>query len=50
MKDIRITIRLTQEEHEKFKLYAVKQKQPMNQIIVDYIREIIEKGDTDGNT
>lgn len=50
MEDIRISIRLTAEEHEKFKLYAVKKKQSMNQILVDFVKEVVKEGGQDGNS
>ncbi|MFI3250998.1 MAG: hypothetical protein R3Y07_08555 [Eubacteriales bacterium] len=43
MKDLRVSIRLTPEEHEEFKIFSLKQKKSMNQILLDYIRELIKK-------
>ena len=45
MKDIRISIRLTEEEHMKLKIIAAKKKQSMQNIILDYIRKEIKKED-----
>ncbi len=45
MKDIRISIRLTEEEHTKLKIIAVKKKQSMQNIILEYIRKEIEEED-----
>lgn len=43
MKDIRISIRLTEEEHRKFKMFALKQNKKMQDILSCYIKQIIEK-------
>ena len=43
MKDIRISIRLTEEEHEAFKILAIKRKKQMQKILVDFVRSEIEK-------
>ena len=45
MKNIRISIRLTEEEHTKLKIIAVKKKQSMQNIILEYIRKEIEEED-----
>lgn len=45
MKDIRISIRLNEEEHTKLKIIAAKKKQSMQNIILDYIRKEIKKED-----
>lgn len=45
MKDIRISIRLTEEEHTKLKIIAVKKKQSMQNIILEYVRKEIEEED-----
>lgn len=37
MKDIRISIRLTSEQHQKFKILAVQQKTTMQEILLNYI-------------
>jgi predicted transcriptional regulator len=45
MKDIRISIRLSEEEHTRLKIIAAKKKQSMQNIILDYIRKEIKKED-----
>lgn len=45
MKDIRISIRLSEEEHTKLKTIAAKKKQSMQNIILDYIKKEIKKED-----
>lgn len=42
MKDTRLSIRLSEEEHVKFKLIAVKSKKKMQDILYDYVKEIIK--------
>ncbi len=43
MKDTRITVRLTPEEHEQFKIFAVKIGKPMTEILSDYVKELIKE-------
>ncbi|WP_167511362.1 hypothetical protein [Pseudobutyrivibrio xylanivorans] len=43
MEDVRVSVRLTPEMHEKLKIIAIKRKTNMNQILVEYIRRIIEE-------
>lgn len=43
MKDIRISIRLSEEEHTQLKIIAVKKKQSMQKMILEYIRKEIKK-------
>lgn len=45
MKDVRISIRLSEEEHLKLKIIAAKKKQSMQNIIIDYIKKEIKKED-----
>lgn len=45
MRDIRISIRLSEEEHTKLKIIAAKKKQSMQNIILEYIRKEIKKED-----
>lgn len=45
MKDTRISVRLTPEEHEKFKILSVKMGSPMSQILHDYVKEMIVEAD-----
>lgn len=47
MKDIRISVRLSEEEHTKLKIISAKKKQSMQNIILDYIRKEIDKEDND---
>lgn len=43
MKDPRITVRLTPEDHEQFKILAIKIGKPMTEILSDYIKELIKE-------
>ncbi len=43
MKDTRITVRLTPEEHERFKILAIKIGKPMTEILSDYIKDLIKE-------
>lgn len=43
MKDIRISIRLSEDEHTQLKIIAAKKKQSMQNIILEYIRKEIKK-------
>ena len=43
MKDIRISIRLSEEEHMKLKIIAARRKQSMQNIVLGYIRKEITK-------
>ena len=43
MKDIRISIRLSEEEHMKLKITAARRKQSMQNIVLGYIRKEITK-------
>jgi hypothetical protein len=45
MEDIRISIRLTKEEHMKFKLIAVKQQLSMQELLKQYVLKEIKKED-----
>lgn len=45
MKDIRISIRLSEEEHEKFKIIAIKNKTKMQKLLLDYVRTEVKKED-----
>ncbi len=42
MKDTRISIRLTAEEHTALKILAAKQHKKMQQLMIDFIRELIK--------
>lgn len=43
MKDIRISIRLTSEEHEKFRIIAIKKHTTCQQLLQSYVQELISK-------
>lgn len=43
MKDIRISIRLNQDEHIKFKMIAVKNQKSMQQLLKDFVKKEIVK-------
>lgn len=45
MKDIRVSIRLSEEEHTKLKIIAIKKRKSMQNIILEYIREEIKRED-----
>ena len=46
MKDIRISIRLSEQDHRKLKLISVKKGIPMQNLIYEYIKKIIKDGDS----
>lgn len=43
MKDIRISIRLTKEEHIKFKTLTIKKNKSMQELLIEYVKTEIEK-------
>lgn len=43
MKDPRISIRLTEDEHYQLKMLALKRKKSVQKIMIEYIREEINK-------
>ena len=43
MKDPRISIRLTDDEHQKLKIIAIKKKKSIQDIMIDYIHKLIKK-------
>ena len=47
MKDIRISIRLSENEHTKLKLLAVKQKKSIQDIMLEYIKNLIKESKND---
>jgi hypothetical protein len=49
MKDIRISIRLTEEEHKKFKMIAIKQNKKMQDLLSSYVRNEILKNEKEQN-
>lgn len=38
-----MTVRLDDELHQKFKIYSVKQNKDMQQILVEYIKKLVEE-------
>ena len=49
MKDPRISIRLSEEEHAKFKMLAIKKKKSMQDLLVGYVRREIKKEEVKSN-
>ncbi len=47
MKDVRISVRLSTEEHEKLKILVIKKKTSINDFLLNYIREEVEKNAED---
>ena len=45
MKDVRISIRLTEEEHRKFKMIAFKKNKKMQDILSGYIKHMIKSNE-----
>ncbi len=45
MKDVRISIRLTEEEHSKLKVLSIKRKKSIQSLMYDYIKREIKKED-----
>lgn len=43
MKDVRISVRLTPEEHEKLKILVIKKKTTINDFLLKFIKEEVEK-------
>lgn len=48
MKDVRISVRLSEEMHEKLKILVIKKNTNMNRLLVDYITKLVEE-DERGN-
>ena len=44
-KDVRITVRLNEEIHKKFKVISVKKGKTMNDILLEYICELVKEED-----
>ena len=42
MKDVRISVRLSKEMHEKLKILAIKKDTNMNKLLLDYITKLVE--------
>ncbi len=47
MKDVRISVRLSPEEHEKLKILVIKKKTSINDFLLNYIREEVAKNAED---
>lgn len=45
MKDVRITVRMTPEEHEMLKILVIKKKMTINEFLLQFIREEIVKNE-----
>jgi len=43
MKDVRISVRLTPEQHEKLKILVIKKKTTINDFLLQYIIEEVAK-------
>lgn len=48
MEDVRVSVRLTKELHEKLKILAIKRNTNMNKLLVDYIVKLVEEDEQDG--
>jgi len=49
MKDIRVSIRLTKEEHTKFKTIAIKKQLSMQDLLKKYVLREIKKEEMEEN-
>ena len=49
MKDIRISIRLTEEEHECIKIIAIHKKKKIQQLIHEYIQTLLKENINESN-
>lgn len=45
MKDVRITVRMSPEEHEQLKILVIKKKTTINEFLLQYIKEEIAKNE-----
>lgn len=48
MEDIRVSVRLTKELHEKLKILSIKRNTNMNKLLVDYIVKLVEEDEKNG--
>jgi hypothetical protein len=39
MQDVRVSVRMTKEEHEQLKILVIKKNTTINQFLLDYIKE-----------
>lgn len=49
MMDPRVSIRLSSEEHTKFKMIAIKKKKSMQDLLLEYVRKEIKKEEAKTN-
>ena len=49
MIDPRICVRLSNEEHIKFKMLAIKKKKSMQELLIEYVRKEIKKEEAKSN-
>ncbi len=47
MKDVRISIRLSEDEHTKLKVFAARQKKSIQDIMLEYVKNLIKEGKND---
>lgn len=45
MKDVRISVRLTPEQHEQLKILVIKKKTTINEFLLQYIKEEVAKNE-----
>lgn len=45
MKDVRISVRLTPEQHEQLKILVIKKKTTINDFLLKYIKEEVAKNE-----
>lgn len=45
MKDVRISVRLTPEQHEQLKILVIKKKTTINDFLLQYIKEEVAKNE-----
>lgn len=45
MQDLRISVRLTKEQHEKLKILVIKRNTTINKFLLDYITQEIDESD-----
>ena len=43
MEDVRVSVRLSKEMHEKLKILTIKRNTNMNKLLVDYIIKLVEE-------
>ena len=49
MKDPRVSIRLSEDEHMKFKMSAIKRKKSMQDLLIEYVKKEIKKEEAKEN-